>query len=473
MLSGKFGSSARLPWVLAVTGLVAFSGAWTWASESSSARSPNPIQHIVFVVLENHAYDTYFGRYCPTTGPYCSIPAHAIPRGVCEPIRPGIPSAGCVRPWNFTAANDSLPGMPHDWNSSLLAWDGGRMDGFYASDHAGRNPFGSYNGTTAPIVWDLAEQYALDDNFYSSVMSYSLPNHWHMVAGQAPANSFNHYLGVAVGGSGTSLRIDQGYLNQANRTKSIEDLLRNTSVSWKYYDYPLGSYNRSLTDAPYSLGSAFNYWNPQAGKFESYTPTFSPHFVANTEFYADARSGNLPALSWVVPSWSESDHAPENSIVAQGWLSSVVDALEASPDWRSSAMFVTWDDYGGFFDHVAPPKLANGAQLSFREPLILISPYARENYVSHSLGYFESILHFMEWRFHLGCITALDCTATLPLDMFDFHQAPRPPLLFPTSVDLAHYPMPLQSGGTPFSVPPYYPPIVYGTFETRGPVDAD
>jgi phospholipase C len=456
-------ASARPAFVLTVVTVVVLAGLFTWSGAHvlDSRPAPIPIDHILYVILENHAYDNYFGTYCTTLGPYCQSNATGLPADTCVPYSPTEPSLGCVRPWAYTAKNDTQKDLPHDWHSSLVALDNGRMDGFLPAENAGVAPLGHYDGTTAPIFWDMAEQYTLSDNFFSSSLSYSLPNHWHTVAAAAPAASFNHYIGIRNGGPYTSVAIDHEYLNQANRTESIEDLLLNSTVTWKYYDFPLGAYNQALSDTVGNLGSAFNYWNPQAAKFESYNQTFSPHFVVQQDFYTDARDGNLPELSWVIPFWNESDHPPNNTTFAQGWLASIVNALASSPDWSSSVMFVTWDDYGGFYDHVAPPVLPNGVPLSFREPLIVISPYARENYVSHWFGYFESVLHLMEWRFHLGCLGYLDCNAPLPLDLLDFNQTPRAPMLFPTSVGLAQYPMPLQPTGGRFDPSPYTPPIIY------------
>jgi phospholipase C len=134
-----------------------------------------------------------------------------------------------------------------------------------------------------------------------------------------------------------------------------------------------------------------------------------------------------------------SDHPPANLSQGMAFVASVVDAVEESPEWSSTAVFLSWDDYGGFYDNVAPPSI-DPLGLSLRVPLIVISPYTPAGYVSDSLGYFESLLHFVEWRFNLGCITHRDCTAPLPLQYFDFHMTPRAPVLFPTNWTNASYP---------------------------------
>jgi phospholipase C len=405
------------------------------------------IKHIVVVMMENHAYDNYFATYCTARSTYCSHIANGEPPSLCIPINPNNTKGGCIKPFPFTPANWTLTSkLPHSFTSGNTAWQNGSMDGFYYAEKSGLDPFGYYDGNTAPFYWDLAEEYGLGDEFFSSTLTYSLPNHWHLVAGTAPAESVNHLFGVIAPANRRGN--DSLYLNESNHTRSAEDLLHNTTISWDYYDHGLPSYNRSIQDTNTTLGGAYAYWNPQAAKAESYTKAFNHHFVDNTQFYGDAANGTLPQLSWLIPSISESDHPPDNVTVAESWMASVVDAVEASPDWNTTAMFIVWDDYGGFYDHVAPRYLA-GSQTNnltgFRVPMIVVSPYAKLNYVSHTFGYFESILHLMEWRFHLGCLSPVDCGAPLPFDYFDFNQKPRAPILFSTNASNWSYPMPLQS----------------------------
>lgn len=438
------------------------------------------IDHIVFVVLENHAYDNYFGTYCLQLGPHCASVAKGLPASTCVPYNVARPSGPCIRPFNFTAQNWTITStMPHNAGSSAIAWNDGKMNGFYRAEYSVLDPFGHYNGSTAPIYWDLAEEYTLNDNFFSSVLSYSLPNHWHIVAGQAPQIVFGN--GTAVCTCKTvnqTIAIDHTYLSQANNTTSIEDLLlHHPSVTWKYYDDALGSYSNAIKiglnanhTAITSVGSAYGYWNPLAAKAESYNATFVSHYVSNTHFFSDARNGTLPDLAWVIPPGQDSDHPPANSTLAQGWLASVVDAVEASPEWNTTALYIAWDDYGGFYDHVAPPKV-NGQQLGFRVPLLEISAWTRTGFVSNQLSYFESVLRLMEWRFGLGCVATVDCKAPLPLFGFDWNlPSPEPPILFPTSVASAAYPFivsrPVQTGG-------FYPPSEYVDFPNGEAPDVD
>jgi phospholipase C len=423
------------------------------------------IQHIVVVMLENHAYDNYFATYCTVRGTYCSHVADGEPAGLCIPFNPNNTKAGCVKPFPFTPVNWTLTSqLPHGWTAANGDYQNGSMDGWYPSETSGLDPFGYYNGTTAPFFWDLAEQYGLGDHFFSSTMGYSLPNHWHLVAGTGPNESISHLFGASRNAQRKAN--DSLYLSQANSTRSVQDLLLNSTTSWSWYDHILGSYSRAIQDTAGKLGVAYSYYNPQAAKAESYNSSFNRHYVNNTQFYSDAANGTLPAVSWVIPTIAESDHPPSNVTYAESFLASIVNAVESSPNWNTTAMYISWDDFGGFYDHVSPRHLA-GTQTNnltgFRVPLIVISPYSRVNYVTHDYGYFESLLHLIEWRFGLGCLTPVDCGAPIPFDYFNFSQTPRAPILFSTNVSGWSYPMPLQAPSVPQPSPhgPYVPPAAF------------
>jgi phospholipase C len=442
--------------VVLLVGLIAAPVYFTDTTAAAPAATLNPnqlgfmdhIDHIVFVVLENHAFDNEYGTYCQSIGPHCATVVNGLPPGTCVPVNASQPSGACIRPWNFTQANWTLhTPLTHSYASSHEAWNNGSMNDFYAAEDSGRDPFGHYNGSTVPIYWDLAEEFGLQEDFFSSVLSYSLPNHWHLVAGQAPPVILvNGTLGSPLVAPQHTIQTDRLYLNQSNSTRSIEDLLAKRNVSWTYYDYTLGTYSAATSirlnanqTRILSTGVAYNTWNPQAAKAESYNASFVKHFDLNTQFYADARNGTLPDLSWVIPAAQDSDHPSQNDTLAQGWLASIVDAVEASPDWNSTALYITFDEYGGFYDHVDPPVF-QGQQLGFRVPLLIVSPYTRAGAVINSMGYFESILRLMEWRFHLGCLSTLDCDAPLPIWGFNWNQTPRAPIDFPTNISQASYP---------------------------------
>ncbi len=460
---------------------------WTPIAGTAAGALPNgiatqstfnkEIKHIVIVMLENHAYDNYFGTYCQSKSKYCSEKGDTIPAGTCVPKYPTNLSKGCIVPFPLGHKNESIHApLPHSQNSSLTSYNNGSMNGFFLAERSGVYPFGYYTGSTAPVLWDLAEEYGLGDHFFSSTMSYSLPNHWHLVAGQSPAE-------VQAAGFQSSLNNRLAnrslYLNQANATPSIEDLLANTNVSWKWYDHPIANnYSAAIkSTAPTGpQGTALLLWDPMAAKAESYNQSFIHHFVANTAFYGDAATGNLPQLSYLIPPGIDSDHPPGSSIRAQNWIASIVNAVEDGPDWNHTALFITYDEYGGFYDHVAPP-LASGTNLTlgFRVPLLVISPYARENFIDHNTCYFECLLRLVENRFSLPCLTAIDCNAPSLLDYFHFNQPPRPPIPFPNSTYNLTYPLPLQNATTYNSWPsaPYAPTPEFVNFPNGEGPDID
>ncbi|HZY70197.1 MAG TPA: alkaline phosphatase family protein [Thermoplasmata archaeon] len=445
----RFVGAAGLAGLILLGGFVdplgATSGSFSAGASASSLPNPanNPIHHIVIIMMENHAYDNYFGTYCLALGPFCGHVARGIPANTCVPLNVSHPNRGCVRPFNFTAQNLTTTNPPHLYNNTIQSIDGGAMDGFYGAERAGLTPFGHYNGTTLPVYWNLAEQYALGDNFFSSALSYSLPNHWYLVAGRTPGVVFyNRTLNM-------THAQDHQYLNRANQTATVQDLLNNSpSVTWKYYDYALANYSTAINLYPnvpgigaLATGSAYNLWNPMAARAESYASAFASHFANRSQLFADASSGQLPDISWVIPGAKFSDHPSANLTEGEEFVSQVVNAIEFSKAWAHTAIFLTWDDYGGFYDHIAPPAL-DPRGLSIRVPLIVISPYAKENYVTHALGSFDSLLHFVEWRFGLGCLTTRDCPAPLPLSYFNFSQTPRSSIAFHVTQT---YPQTLQS----------------------------
>jgi phospholipase C len=385
------------------------------------------LKHVVIVIMENHAYDSYFGEYCLTLGAYCSSTGNGIPPGTCVPYYPNNLSAGCIQPYNFTMKDLAPPDMNHTYNPTENAINNGAMNNFYVAEGDTTETFGHYNGTTIPVYWDMAQQFALGDDFFSSALSWSLPNHWYLLAGQAPIQNFK------VGWATDTIAQFHTYLNEANGTRSIQDLLNESpSVSWKYYDWPLATYETAISGPPDNgggAGSAYAVWNPLAARAESYTSWYVNHFVKRTQFFSDVSKGLLPNISWVIPQMNYSDHPPANITAGEHYVSDVVDTIENSSYWNSTAIIVTWDDYGGFYDGVAPPK-ADTLGLSFRVPVIVISPYTPPRLIVNTLGDFESILSLVEQRWGLGCITIRDCNAPSMWDYFNFSMAPRGPIPF-------------------------------------------
>jgi phospholipase C len=429
------------------------------ATPSSTAPSKlsefqSHVKHVIFLMQENHAYDSIYGQYCLTIGKYCSSSGDGIPAGTCVPRNPKNPTMGCIKPYNFTVAQESpISDIAHNWNSTHVAWNNGAMNNFYAAENAGNLPFGHYNGTTTPVYWDLAEQYGLADDFFSAASSFSLANHWYAVSDTAPNASY------LIKTLNAPVNQQHEYLNQSNATPALEDELHNSSVSWDYFDYALPTNYKNAVHS-YPNGVAYDYWDPLAARQQTYSTSDITHFQNRSVLFGDLANGTLPSLAWVIPTAANSDHPTYNITAGQDWIASLVDALEKSPEWNSTVLFISWDEYGGFYDHVAPPILDTLGD-GFRVPLLAIGPWVRQGFIDHTQMDFDSVVHLMERAFGLACLGPRDCNAALPLAMFNFaHPSPRPPIYIPP-YGTAVYPMPLQSSGKlpgygPRSGPPIY-----------------
>jgi phospholipase C len=384
----------------------------------SDNNKDNPIKHVIIIMQENHTFDNYFGAYPGANG---------IPKNVCMPLDPDHADHNCIRP--FLSTNLSPLDMSHGYLSSKIANDNGKMDGFMLAESENNNTMLYYGNKTIPYYWDLAQHYVLADNFFSSAQSYSLPNHWYAIAGQAPTVST--YYGLTQkpdNATADEKRIAKEYLLEANRISTVADLFINhninaTSITWKYYYHqiPIGGYEEAIR-----RGDAYDYWNPFAAKASSYTKESASHFATRDQIFSDLKNGALPEVSWVIPRDNQSEHPPHNIISGMNWVAYVVDSIMQSPYWDSTAIIVTWDDYGGFYDHVQPPSIDKYG-LGFRVPAIIISPYAKPGYIDHTQYQFESILKFIEWRFNMPSLTDRDENANAIINAFDFKQKPNPP----------------------------------------------
>ena len=215
---------------------------------------------------------------------------------------------------------------------------------------------------------------------------------------------------------------------------TLRDLLDARSVSWKYYS-PKVRYS----DGQLGTGA---YWNAfDAIEAVRDGPEWSTNIAGPNVFFSDITAGTLPAVSWIVPDNSDSDHPGVPHDTGPSWVASIVNALGQSSYWDSTAIIVVWDDWGGLYDHVPPPFFDHWGGLGFRVPMIVVSAYAREKkpgrpgYVSHTQYEFGSILKFIEKTWRLGSLGTTDARANSIADCFDFSQPPRP-----FHVILAKYP---------------------------------
>lgn len=294
-------------------------------------------------------------------------------------------------------------------------FDGGKVDGFDLAPTGTRktNHYFPYQyvrqGDIAPY-WQMAQQYTLGDRMFQSNCGPSFPAHLMLIAGQmvytdnptTPWGCDNH--------SFTKAPICYNFT-------TLADLMDAAGISWRYYSHG-GSTHLSI-------------WQPfQAISQIRFGPDWSNGDIANSPtFFTDISRGTLPSVSWIAPTGVNSDHpgdgifGTKHTDTGPAWVGSIVNAIGNSKYWNTTAIIVTWDDWGGFYDHVPPPQIdANG--LGFRVPLLVISPYARHGYVSHAQHEFGSILHFTEEQFGIRSLSTRDFISDDLSDCFDFTQSP-------------------------------------------------
>jgi len=373
------------------------------------------IQHIVFIIKENRSFDNYFGQFPGADG-----------------ATTGTISTGQQIALGHTP-DQTTRDIDHGWKSATTAIDVGKMDKF--DTIPGGNQNGDYlsytqmGPTDIPAYWSYATNFVLADRMFSSLEGPTFPNHLYIVAAQSAqviSNPKNFNPGNISWTNWGCDALPQVYVTtlnsagkQANKfpcfdVTTIADLLETAGVSWKFYAPPQGVFGYQ-----YSVLNAINHIRNSS--------LWSEHVVNNTNFITDAMDGNLPAVSWVVTG-PGSEHPPTSTCFGENTTVNQINAIMQGPNWPTTAIYVSWDDFGGFYDHAAPP-VADQLGLGPRVPLLIISPYARTGYVSHTQYEFASIIKFIENRFGLPTLTGRDAAANDTSDSFDFTQAPRSGLI--------------------------------------------
>jgi phospholipase C len=392
------------------------------------------IQHIVWIIQENHSFDNYFGTFPNADG---------IPPSTCLPKMPG--STECVKPFHMPAGQPLLD-LEHNWETAQAAYDHGTMDGFVWTEGS---PYtmGYYDETDLPNYWRYARLFTLCDRFFSSEMTGSSPNHLFTVA--ARSNEINNI------GSLEQLENDSDDPDGFPFIPVVKNFaLRN--VSWKYYVETQPAQpdwervNAGLARLAFPNPKGFTLWNPMPG-FKSIRDDDEQmdRLVSLDDYYQDLQKGELPQFSWIIPDFQDSEHPPEPLDQGMWYVTRIINALMKSPYWGNTAIFLTWDDYGGFFDHVPPPEV-DAYGFGPRVPMIVISPYAKSNFVSHFDYDFTSVLKFAEVRWGLPHLSARDDRANDMRDCFDFHTSPRTPVVIPVPLNIHSHLLPVH-----ITYPPY------------------
>lgn len=367
----------------------------------------NPIKHIVILMRENHSYDNLFGRFPGADGTTVA----QLPNGQAVPL-------GHTPDHLWTD-------ISHTSASATRGIDHGRMDRFNlihgAMQHGLDASLSQYHRSDIPSYWSYAQHFTLDDHFFPTIAGPSYPNHLVTIAGTSngiisnPRGNWHQDWGCGERGatvtalaSGTH---DPHSIYPCLHIPTLPGELQRRHISWKYYS----------PDAFQSL-----MW----GAIASVPDRWDSHFPLDTQFTRDVKAGRLPVVSWLITSERYNDHPPHSICQGQNWVVRQLDALMRSPLWKSTVVFITWDEFGGFYDHVRPPHI-NGLSLGPRVPTIVISPYAHPHYVDHTAYDFNSILRYIEDRYHLARLSSFDRRAASIGRDLNPTQRPLPALVLP------------------------------------------
>ena len=443
------------------------------------------IKHVVVIQQENRSFDSYFGTYPGAEG----IPMKNGSPTVCVPD----PASGaCVAP--YVDHSDVNGGGPHSAVNATADVNGGMMNGFIGQAQSGRkgcldptvpacsnsaklDVMGYHTQGDIPNYWAYAKDFVLQDHLFEPNASWSLPSHLFLVSewsayctevdnpstcvnalqtqpAERPVNA-PAVSGGAAGPKNGLKTTKRGVARNAGNQPiyawtDLTYLLHKNHVSWGYYvvsgTEPDCQNDAAETCAPVKQNSNTpGIWNP----LPWFDTVRTDHQLANVQdvkkFYAAAKAGTLPAVSWVVPSGQVSEHPPAPVSYGQSYVTSLINATMKSPEWDSTAIFLAWDDWGGFYDQVVPPTVdENGYGL--RVPGMVISPYAKKGYVDHQTLSFDAYDKFIEDDFLHGqrLNPATDGRPDPRPDVrenqavlgnlendFDFSQTPRAPVVLP------------------------------------------
>jgi len=387
------------------------------------------IKHVVIVVQENRSFDNLFagypgadapmyGRLFKSPGPDATAPLHEI-----------------------TLEGDPGSGPPHGFSNAIWDWNKGRMDGFNTYTSVPTALYSYVSRKETKPYWDMAREWVLADHMFPTEFGPSFTAHLDLIAGTTDLTPTKTVIDVPYGAdafygwgcaANKSARTavatiadphpspsGNGPFPCFDQWRTMADTLDAAKLSWRYYA-PVLSQNGGLWSAFQAIRNVY------------YGPDWKNNVVSPpSQFLVDTANGNLAAVTWVIPEAQDSDHPATHSNTGPSWVASVVNAVGQSKDWDSTAIFIVWDDWGGYYDNVAPPQpnvpfTGNGIRVG----CLIVSPYAKHGYVSHTDYQFGSILHFIEDAFNLPPLGTLaqgytDGTSTLPTDSFDFTQKPR------------------------------------------------
>lgn len=372
---------------------------------NQSDDTKTPIKHFLVLMQENHSFDNYFGTYPGANG---------IPKGTCIPVDPfDKTNTECVEP--FHIGDRPIEDLDHSESTFNLQYNDGKMNGFVYSlnlrNQNGAGAMGYYDDRDLPFHWNVADEYVLFDQFFTSDRGGSFANHMFWVSGQQ-------------GGSRVEAK-------PYNDIPTIFDRLEESGISWKFYveNYDPNINYRTMAQISGNRASQV-VWVPilTMDRFLD-DPELSSHIVDLNEYFTDLENGTLPAVAYMVPSGA-SEHPPGSLRSGQKFVRSLIQALMRSSAWKSSVFLYTYDDWGGWYDHVLPPQVDEYGY-GFRAPSLLVSAYARQGFIDSTVLDFTSYLKFIEENWDLEPLAERDAKANSLISAFDFSKPPREPVFIP------------------------------------------
>ena len=422
--------------IKASSGLIGGSATFTVSSSFTQV-----IKNVVVIFQENRTPDNLF---------------HGLPGA--DIANSGLNSAGQTIPLTVVALANNYD-LSHAHSAFMDMYDNGKMDGAdkiaaFCSTNAVNCPppnpqFRYVDPSQVTPYFQLAEQYTFGDRMFQTNQGPSFPAHQYIIGGtSAPTATSNLFAAEnpvlpanateeSEAGCNAPLGSFVALLDPSGRESSTQfpcfehptliDFLDDKMIDWRYYAPSVTGYVPSIWVGP----SAIQHLRNSA----DWTKVIFPQ----TQVLIDIANGKLAPVSWVIPSGQASDHANANQGEGPSWVASIVNAIGNSQYWANTAIFITWDDWGGWYDHVAPPSIYSSYEYGFRVPLIVVSPYARRGYVSHVTHDFGSILKFIEENFHLPSLGNADARADDLSDCFDFTQTPQPLKPVPARLGPKHF----------------------------------
>ncbi|HEX6932625.1 MAG TPA: alkaline phosphatase family protein [Streptosporangiaceae bacterium] len=417
--------------IIAICGAIAPGAQQVLAAPSAAPALSgiHKIKHIIVLMQENRSFDSYFGRFPGADG---------FPRGVClpDPV-----NGGCDRP--FANHKDSQDNDPHGSNAFVRDVNGGKMDGFVAmAEEALCKPgspckpdvMGYHTRSDIPNYWAYAQNFVLNDRMFESANSWSLPAHLFEVSAWSARCRVPSRPMTCTGSNNPVRRSPANPVPYA--WTDLTWLLHRKHVSWGYYLDHGAETSTRRAGVP-------RIWNPLPGFSDVHQDRQTGNVRPLSAFLSQAKAGTLPKVAWVAPDPVHSEHAPALVSTGQAFVTRVINAVMRSPDWRSSAIFLSWDDWGGLYDHVQPPQV-DKLGYGIRVPAIVISPYARRGFIDHQILSYDAYLKFIEDDFlggarlnpatdgrrdpRQGVRETFRILGNLIKD-FNFGQAPRRPLI--------------------------------------------